>query len=265
MEKPKIRPVEAFPADQNGQTYICLRDPSGISPTPLMIGMGAYFLVTLFDGANTKTDLQAAFTKRFGESLPPDHLDGLIAALDQGFFLESPAYTARMDAVREEFNRNPQRPAALAGICYENEPIKLRREIEAFFRAPGGPGKVFNKFRVSLRRRRGGCSGRSRTCSCQHVTTKYTSVRTARASKSVSHCPVEWVHSPSGLTAPLSMPRRSTDEAAAASPHRSGKSWPSQAMTDPLDRFEVTPFSAICTIEIAVTSATACSSFAARA
>ena len=142
MEKPKIRPVEAFPVEQNGQTYICLRDPSGIAPTPIMIGMGAYFLVTLFDGANTKTDLQAAFTKRFGESLPPDHLDGLIAALDQGFFLESPAYTARMDAVREEFNRNPQRPAALAGICYENEPIKLRREIEAFFRAPGGPGQI---------------------------------------------------------------------------------------------------------------------------
>jgi MEMO1 family protein len=142
MEKPKIRPVEAFPADQNGQTYICLRDPSGISPTPLMIGMGAYFLVTLFDGSNSKPELQAAFTKRFGEKLPAEHLDGLIAALDQGFFLESPAYLARMDAVREEFIRSPHRPAALAGICYENEPAKLRREIEAFFRAPGGPGQI---------------------------------------------------------------------------------------------------------------------------
>jgi hypothetical protein len=138
MEKPKIRPVEAFPVEQNGQTYICLRDPSGIAPTPIMIGMGAYFLVTLFDGANTKTDLQAAFTKRFGESLPPDHLDGLIAALDQGFFLESPAYTARMDAVREEFNRKSAAPGcALAGICYENEPAQAAARDRSILQGAG--------------------------------------------------------------------------------------------------------------------------------
>jgi hypothetical protein len=51
MEKPKIRQVEAFPVEQDGQTYICLRDPTGIAPAPIMIGMGAYFLVTLFNGS----------------------------------------------------------------------------------------------------------------------------------------------------------------------------------------------------------------------
>jgi len=142
MEKPKIRAVEAFPVDQDGQTYICLRDPTGMAPTPILIGMGAYYLVTLFDGTNSKIDLQSKFTKRFGDLLPIEHLDGLIGALDQGFFLDSPAYAARMDEVRGEFERNPQRPAALAGQCYEQEPAKLRREIEAFFRAPGGPGQI---------------------------------------------------------------------------------------------------------------------------
>ena len=142
MENPKIRAVEAFPVDQDGQTYICLRDPSGIAPTPILIGTGAYFLVTLFDGTNSKLDLKAAFTRRFGDLLPSEHLDALIAALDQGFFLDSPTYAARMAEVREEYLRNPQRPAALAGLCYENEPVRLRREIEAFFIAPGGPGQI---------------------------------------------------------------------------------------------------------------------------
>jgi AmmeMemoRadiSam system protein B len=142
MEKPKIRQVEAFPVEQDGQTYICLRDPTGIAPAPIMIGMGAYFLVTLFNGSYAKPDLLAAFTKRFGEPLPAEHLDGLITALDQGFFLDSPAYEARMAEVRDEFMRSPHRPAALAGVCYENEPVKLRREIEAFFRSPGGPGQI---------------------------------------------------------------------------------------------------------------------------
>ncbi len=142
IDKPKIRPVEAFPVDQDGQTYICLRDPGGIAPTPILIGMGAYFLVTLFDGTYSKLDLQAAFTKRFGELLPSEHLEALIDALDQGFFLDSPAYTARMDQIRDEFMRHPHRLAALAGLCYEHEPAKLRREIEGFFHAPGGPGQI---------------------------------------------------------------------------------------------------------------------------
>ena len=142
MEKPKIRPVEAFPVDQDGQTYICLRDPTGIAPTPILIGMGAYFLVTLFDGTNARLDLQAAFTKRFGDLLPSEHLNGLIDALDQGYFLDSPAYAARIAEVRDEFLRHPHRPAAMAGLCYEDEPVKLRREIEAFFHAPGGPGLI---------------------------------------------------------------------------------------------------------------------------
>jgi AmmeMemoRadiSam system protein B len=142
MEKPKIRAVEAFPVEQDGQSYVCLRDPTGMAPTPILIGMGAYFLVTLFDGSNSKLDLNAAFTKRFGDILPAEHLDGLIDALDKGFFLDSPAYAARMAEVRDEFMSNPQRPAALAGLCYENEPVKLRREIEAFFHAPGGPGQI---------------------------------------------------------------------------------------------------------------------------
>ena len=74
--------VEAFPVEQDGQSYICLRDPSGIAPTPILVGPGAYFLVTLFDGTNSRLDLKAAFTRRFGHLLPPEHLDGLIEALE---------------------------------------------------------------------------------------------------------------------------------------------------------------------------------------
>jgi len=70
MDKPIIRPVEAFPMEQQDQTLICLRDPSGLAPEPIILGMGAYFLVTLFDGTNSTLDLQAAFSHRFGEGHP---------------------------------------------------------------------------------------------------------------------------------------------------------------------------------------------------
>src|SRR5689334_11623879 len=86
MEKPKIRPVEAFPVEQQGQTYILLRDPTGLAPEPILIGMGGYFLVTLFDGSNTLLDLQAAFTRRFGDMLMSEQLRQLVDALDQAYF-----------------------------------------------------------------------------------------------------------------------------------------------------------------------------------
>ena len=113
MDKPIIRPVEAFPMEQQDQTVICLRDPSGLAPDPMVLGMGAYFLVTLFDGTNSTLDLQAAFSHRFGEVIPSEKIRELVSALDHAYFLDSPAFAERVRGVREEFRQSPSRPAAL--------------------------------------------------------------------------------------------------------------------------------------------------------
>lgn len=141
MDKPIIRPVEAFPMEQQDQTLICLRDPSGLAPEPIMLGMGAYFLVTLFDGTNTTLDLQAAFSRRFGEIIPTEKIGELVTALDRAYFLDSPAFAERVRSVREEFRQGPARAAAMAGLCYETEPSRLRAEIESFFERPNAPGR----------------------------------------------------------------------------------------------------------------------------
>ena len=141
MDKPIIRPVEAFPMEQQDQTLICLRDPSGLAPEPIMLGMGAYFLVSLFDGTNSTLDLQAAFSQRFGEVIPSERIRELVAALDGGYFLDSPAFAKRVRNVREEFRKSPSRAAALAGFCYETQPARLRAEIESFFERPNAPGR----------------------------------------------------------------------------------------------------------------------------
>lgn len=140
MDKPKIRPVEAFPVEQNDQAYICLRDPTGLAPDPIMLGMGAYFIVTLFDGGNDLRDIQAAFMRRFGQILPVENLNELIKTLDETYFLDSARFQERFRAVREEFQANSVRPAALSGLCYPSEPAALKREIEGYFAAPEGPG-----------------------------------------------------------------------------------------------------------------------------
>jgi len=140
IEKPRIRAVEAFPITQDGDTVICLRDPTGLAPDAIAIGMGAYFLVTLFDGTNDLRDLHSAFVKRFGERLPDERLIELIEALDRAYFLDSPALKRRASEIREEFLRRPDRPAIHAGLCYAPQAGAARVEIESFFASPEGPG-----------------------------------------------------------------------------------------------------------------------------
>ena len=142
MERPKIRAVEAFPVEQNGQTLVCLRDSSGVAPNPIMLGMGAYFIITLFNGINDLRDVQVAFMKRFGEMLPLEQLTGLVEALDRAFFLDSPAFREREQNERAAFLALTERPAALAGLCYSREPAALRAELGAFFDPPEGPGRA---------------------------------------------------------------------------------------------------------------------------
>jgi AmmeMemoRadiSam system protein B len=143
MENPKIRPLEAFPVEQQGQTLVGLRDPAGYASQPILLGMGAYYLITMFDGQTSLRDIQAAFTRRFnGEIIPLEKIEELVKVLDQGFFLESPAFAERLKQVRNEFLAAPDRPAALAGLCYESDPAKLRLELAAFFDPPEGPGRT---------------------------------------------------------------------------------------------------------------------------
>lgn len=141
MEQPKLRAVEAFPIEQHDQTLICLRDPQGYAPQPIVLGMGAYFLVALFDGTRALGEMRQAFLKRFGEHLPEERLRELIEALDQAYFLDSPAFTARLAELSREFRSRPERAAIHAGLCYEREPAGLRAELAAYFDPPAGPGR----------------------------------------------------------------------------------------------------------------------------
>lgn len=138
IEKPRIRPLEAFPVEHNGERMVCLRDPSGAAPEPIAIGIGAYYLITMFDGATSLLDLQAAFARRFGEILPAEKLTELVTALDRGYFLDSPAYERRVRRMREEFAAQPERPAAHAGLCYRDEPAALRVELSEYYTKVGG-------------------------------------------------------------------------------------------------------------------------------
>jgi len=142
MDFPCVRPVEAFPIQYQGRTAICLRDPMGYAPQPLILGLGAYFLVSLMDGSSSVQDLAEAYANRFAQALPPEQIADLINSLEQGFFLRGSRFDQRVAAAQAEFAALPARAAAHAGLCYSSEPSALRAELAAFFDPPGGPGRA---------------------------------------------------------------------------------------------------------------------------
>jgi hypothetical protein len=137
---PRLRPIEAFPVEHEGQRFLALRDPAGYTESVVMIPPALLEVVSLFDGEHDVLDIQAAVMRQRGELVDSAQILELAGALDEHGFLDSPAFAARRARIDGEFGEQPRRPAAHAGGAYPENPEALRGMIDAFFAPPAGPG-----------------------------------------------------------------------------------------------------------------------------
>ena len=75
-DKPRLRPIEAFPVQQDGKTLVYLKDPLNFA-TPLGISPVGYFVLAHFDGQHSFTDIQEAYCKQFGSRADERRLEKL--------------------------------------------------------------------------------------------------------------------------------------------------------------------------------------------
>jgi AmmeMemoRadiSam system protein B len=139
MDRPRLRPIEAFPVQQDGKTLIYLKDPLSLSPT-IGISPAGYFVISHFDGQHSFIDIQEAYCRQFGTLLFSDDLNNLVQMLDQHYFLLSERFLAHQRTVIEEFRRLPTRAAAHAGAVYKESRDELKVQLNGYFAAPNGPG-----------------------------------------------------------------------------------------------------------------------------
>jgi hypothetical protein len=140
MDRPKLRPVEAFPLEAGGKKGIALRDPAGFTDAVLVLPPPVLDIVSLFDGEHTVLDIQEMFMRRHGQLLLTERLEAIRQALDEHGFLESPSFAQRREAIEARFRASPTRPAAHAGGAYAAEPEALSAQLGALFTHPEGPG-----------------------------------------------------------------------------------------------------------------------------
>jgi hypothetical protein len=117
-DRPKLRPIEAFPVQQDGSTLVYLKDPLNLA-TPMGISPVGYFILAHLDGHHSLIDIQEAYCRQFGTLLLSDELKKFLDTLDQHYYLVSERFEGYQAAVVQEFRRLPTRAAAHVGGVYK--------------------------------------------------------------------------------------------------------------------------------------------------
>jgi AmmeMemoRadiSam system protein B len=130
---PRLRAVEAFPVEHEGQRCIALRDPAGFTDQIAVLPGPLLDLVSLFDGEHPVEAIREILRRRHGEAPSVEQIAALVDRLDDAGFLDSERFRARRRATDDAFRQSPVRPAAHAGGAYAGEAAALREQIAGFF------------------------------------------------------------------------------------------------------------------------------------
>ena len=140
--RPRLRGIEAFPVEHEGERFLALRDPAGYTSSVVMLPLALLEIVALFDGEHDVAEIQQAVLRARGEQVDATRIEELAQALDQHGFLDGEAFEARRADVDGAFLAAPVRPASHAGGAYPADAAALAAMIDGFFATPQGPGPI---------------------------------------------------------------------------------------------------------------------------
>ena len=137
-ERPKLRHVEAFPIEHEGERCVVLRDPFGFTDKMIVLPMPIFVLATFMDGTRDYPEIQAAWARRTGELILREHIEPLVRALDDALFLESERFAEHRRRAADEFRAARVRAPAHVGAAYPEQPGEIGEFIDAFYAGEGG-------------------------------------------------------------------------------------------------------------------------------
>jgi len=142
MENPKLRNIEAFPAEISGRRVICLRDPLLFAEQALLVPEPTFFVISLFDGTHSLLDIQAEYMRRYGDLLFQEKIHEIAQHLDDHLLLDNERFAQHKEEVEKAFADSSVRASTLASKGYEADPDKLAEQLSSYFLSPEGPGRL---------------------------------------------------------------------------------------------------------------------------
>jgi AmmeMemoRadiSam system protein B len=138
--RPRLRQLEATPTEHDGQQVIILRDPLHLSDAALVIPMGLVPVLQRLDGSHMAGEIRRECLDEHNIDIPEKNIYEVFSRLEEAHFLEGEGFEKWQQKVVSDFIEAPTRPSFLAGKSYDADPAALRRQIDGFFTAEGGPG-----------------------------------------------------------------------------------------------------------------------------
>lgn len=139
MKPAALRPVDAFPLEDGGRTWLALRDLEGWSEQLLLLSALQAQVAGRLDGRQTAAQVSVELA-RHGHQVSAAQVAAFARQLDEAWFLDSPRFQKRVRRETAAFRKAKTRPAVLAGRSYAAKPADLELEMAAFFSRPGAPG-----------------------------------------------------------------------------------------------------------------------------
>ena len=138
---PILRNLQYSPLKQGEEQYIVLWDPTGLSAEKLVLPLNYFYLFQFFDGEHSLEQVGGEYLKKYGEFMMPDRLSKLVSDLDDKLFLENDRSEQAHREALEAYRKLDVRPMAFAGKSYEADSLKLREQLDGFYRSKEGPEK----------------------------------------------------------------------------------------------------------------------------
>ncbi|MEW6744359.1 MAG: AmmeMemoRadiSam system protein B [Planctomycetota bacterium] len=118
MDKPRLRPIEAFPTESERGPMVVIRDPTGLASEMLVMSPEAFLILSLLDGTRTLPEIRVEAARRAGCLVPPGAIEEMLSTLDERRFLQSESFAGWRHQLLAEYLARVVRAMALAGEAY---------------------------------------------------------------------------------------------------------------------------------------------------
>ncbi len=133
---PKLRDIEAYPIQYQGQPMVLLRDPLRLSDAQIAIPRPLAPLLGLMDGSRDEAALEAALLLRAGVRLAPGLLSKLLDDLNKACLLDNEHFAQAKAAALRAYREAPFRPlTTLDGSGAAAEPDRAAAQLQGYIDA----------------------------------------------------------------------------------------------------------------------------------
>jgi AmmeMemoRadiSam system protein B len=140
-ERPRLRPVEIIPIQDERRRGLVLRDPADLEIPPIVVSDGAIEILALLDGERTVEAVFAAL-QLGGFGATADQVRRFLEQLDAAGYLEGARARYRLQQRVEQFRSQTVRVARHAGGAYPDSIDELPRMLAAGYLHADGPGAL---------------------------------------------------------------------------------------------------------------------------